>query len=127
MDSCLKRLKIPKLLEWLRYGRKLCKRKMPTETHKKLWSRYERVLDGRSRISILMLFMQDAAWYVVGTWRIALSEEYISQEGSAANQEFAKSALPYIKYAMLALMAGRLVLLAASFWKPQLCKLFWLY
>ena len=37
------------------------------------------------------------------------------------------SALPYLKVATLTLNAGRLILLAASFWKPYLCKLFWLY
>ena len=125
MSNRLRQAKLA-LVNLLREAAKLWRRKLPTESHKIMWKRYERILNLRANITFLSLAIMQILWHIRGHSRVKRSKEFLEGKGSDSMHDHVSDVLPFIDAGMLVVaIFGRLLLPVISIWKPQVCKAFW--
>ena len=105
----------------------LIQRRLPTETHKKLWAGLESSLNFRANISMFIITVQNFLKFVTHSTRMHHSIEFIAKENSGVNQELAEMVLPILKYSYIILIVCRPLLMIVSYWKPAICRSYFYY
>ena len=101
---------------------------MPTAAHEKIWLGYESILIIRANITLTWYIIQNIIWYYVeGRWVVDISRAWIEDENSKLNKDVALAVLPYVHVTLVVMNFGRIVLLIASFWRPNICRYYWYY
>ena len=98
----------------------------PTEEHRRIWTKFERILHWRARFAELTLFVQGMAWLVFGLYPHTETFGYI-EEGGQCNEELVLSALPYLKWTLISLDLSRGLLVAISLFDSRICRYFLLH
>ena len=100
----------------------LIRRRMPTETHKEIWRRYEHMLNIRANFCFFIIFLQN-----VFESRASKSEDFIQNSDEKSQKQLAMALLPTVAWIILIMNLLRLPLIVASYWKPQICRYYHIY
>ena len=100
-------------------------RKLPTAGHLEKWKDWEKILNIRANLALVILFTISVLNVnePLGQGHITLSREYLeSDKPQNIDVELGLTVLPYIQTIMIAFNILRLVCVVVSFWKPGVCK-----
>lgn len=101
-------------------------RNLPSDEHKKAWSEFERILMYRANVAFLSKVLFFLIWSGFGNANFQQSEEYIDEDGSH-NQNLISDTFVYLKWAMIVMTFGRLILIFISLKNLNVCKLYIYY
>ena len=101
----------------------LWQRKLPTESHQKIWKNFEMILNMRANVCQVGLALMQIVWHANGNSRVQNSKKFIATSDDCEENERVLTLLPYIEWSMIVFgIFGRLLVPIISYWKPEACK-----
>ena len=111
----------------LRHIKAVIKRELPSQEHQNAWSDFDRILMYRANVTFISKVIFMMIWMAFGEANYQQSKDYMEEDGVQLNQELNKNVYPFLKWAMIVMTFGRLILVFASIKNLAICKVYIYY
>ena len=98
-----------------------------SESHRQKWQDYDKVLMYRSNFSMVARLTSDLLVFFFGSQHHDQTEIFLEKGGPPSNADLANKIFNVAKSMALALIFTRILLLAISFRKLKVCKIYYYY
>ena len=89
-------------------------RELPSQEHQNAWSDFDRILMYRANLTFISKVVFMMIWMAFGKANYQQSEDYMEDDEAQHNQELNKNLYPILKWAVIVMTFGRIVLICLS-------------
>ena len=111
-----------KIALWLSECKNMLKSKLPSEQHELYWQDYEKLLCYRSNFGQIQRLFFNLVQLFMGRLPFVKTQELLQTDTQNLNTSLSEELLPYAKWALIAAIFGRVILLLISMKRLSICK-----